>query len=67
MVQRTIKKTRAKDASEGRGNSVKYCRDCEEATVHSTGSQLWVSCRFQSGWLSGCGRESHQALLPASC
>ena len=28
----------------------RFCRDCEEATVHSTGSQLWVSCRLQSGW-----------------
>jgi len=28
----------------------RFCRDCEEATVHSTGSQLWVSCRLVDGW-----------------
>ena len=33
-------------------NTPKYCRDCEEATVHSTGSQLWLSCSFQKGWRS---------------
>ena len=30
----------------------RYCRDCEEATIHQTGSQLWVSCPHQSGWRS---------------
>jgi hypothetical protein len=33
-----------------RANRAKYCRDCKEATIHETGSQLWVSCRLQSGW-----------------
>jgi len=33
-------------------NRSKYCRDCKEATIHETGSQLWVSCRLQSGWRS---------------
>jgi len=28
------------------------CKDCPEATVHSTGSQLWISCRYQKGWRS---------------
>jgi len=28
----------------------RFCRDCEEATVHQTGSQLWVSCRLVDGW-----------------
>jgi len=30
----------------------KYCRDCEEATIHTTGSQLWVSCSRKKGWMS---------------
>jgi hypothetical protein len=30
--------------------SKRYCRDCPEVTVHSTGSQLWVSCPYQPGW-----------------
>jgi len=33
-------------------HSPKYCCDCEEATIHQTGSQLWISCRLQSGWRS---------------
>jgi len=36
----------------GRLNPIKYCRDCEESKVHSTGSQLWIFCRLQSGWRS---------------
>jgi len=36
----------------GRGKRVKYCVDCEEAIVHSTGSQLWISCKFCKGWRS---------------
>jgi len=28
----------------------RFCRDCPEATIHQTGSTLWISCRFQSGW-----------------
>jgi hypothetical protein len=52
LMQKTVRKDREKDASKGRGNSVKYCCDCEEATVHSTGSQLWVSCPHQPGWRS---------------
>lgn len=28
----------------------KYCSSCESARVHSTGSQLWVSCHLVSGW-----------------
>ena len=35
-----------------RVNSQKLCRDCEEATIHQTGSTLWLSCRLQSGWRS---------------
>ena len=31
-------------------NRSKDCRDCEEATIHQTGSSLWVSCKFQKGW-----------------
>ena len=34
----------------GRLNPVKYCADCEEATVHSTGSQLWISCSIFSDY-----------------
>ena len=32
-----------------RVSRVKYCQDCEESQCHSTGSTLWVSCRFQGG------------------
>lgn len=28
------------------------CTDCPHSTIHQTGSQLWVSCRFQDGWRS---------------
>jgi hypothetical protein len=44
--------TQQKEAPKGRVNSSKLCRDCEEATVHQTGSQLWISCRLQNGWRS---------------
>jgi len=30
----------------------KFCCDCEESTIHQTGSQLWVSCKRQKGWRS---------------
>ena len=30
----------------------RYCQDCEESQRHSTGSQLWLSCRLQKGWRS---------------
>ena len=29
-----------------------FCVDCEFSTVHSTGSLLWTSCKFQTGWRS---------------
>jgi len=48
---------KAKGVKKGRLNSLKHsrfferlCRDCEEATIHQTGSLLWISCRLQSGW-----------------
>lgn len=44
--------TRVFEVKKGSLNQIKYCRDCEEAKVHSTGSQLWLSCRFQKGWRS---------------
>jgi hypothetical protein len=44
---------------EGIVNDLKYpsvrqrlCRECPFVTIHSTGSQLWTSCRFQDGWRS---------------
>ena len=40
----------AKVASKARVNSSRVCRDCEEATIHQTGSTLWISCRRQDGW-----------------
>ena len=30
----------------------RYCQDCPDSKVHETGSQLWLSCRFQKGWRS---------------
>ena len=44
--------TQQKAIGKGRANKAKYCRDCEEATIHQTGSSLWVSCGLQSGWRS---------------
>ena len=35
-----------------RVSRVKYCQDCEASQCHSTGSQIWLSCRFQQGWKS---------------
>jgi hypothetical protein len=32
--------------------SKRLCRDCPEAQIHMTGSQLWVSCPHQPGWRS---------------
>ncbi len=29
-----------------------FCKDCKFVSVHSTGSLLWVSCKFQQGWRS---------------
>jgi glutaredoxin len=34
------------------GVSQRLCRDCPYVTIHSTGSQLWTSCKFQKGWRS---------------
>ena len=31
-------------------SQIKYCVDCEASRTHETGSQLWLSCRFQQGW-----------------
>ena len=28
----------------------KICFDCKDSVVHQTGSQIWLSCKFQSGW-----------------
>ena len=28
----------------------RFCMDCPDSKVHTTGSTLWLSCRFQSGW-----------------
>jgi hypothetical protein len=44
--------TQQKVIGKGRLNRSKYCRDCEEATIHQTGSSLWISCRLQNGWRS---------------
>jgi len=33
-------------------HSPHLCRDCAHSKVHSTGSQLWTSCKFQKGWRS---------------
>lgn len=30
----------------------RYCQDCEHSRQHSTGSQIWLSCKFQEGWRS---------------
>ena len=38
------------EAPKGRVNKAKYCRDCPDSEIHGTGSTLWISCRFQSGW-----------------
>jgi len=32
--------------------SERYCIDCEYSEEHSTGSQIWLSCKFQQGWRS---------------
>ncbi|WNZ29409.1 MAG: hypothetical protein IAX21_00630 [Candidatus Bathyarchaeota archaeon] len=29
-----------------------FCRECPDSEIHQTGSLLWVSCKFQSGWRS---------------
>ena len=29
-----------------------FCQDCSFVKIHETGSQLWTSCRFVSGWRS---------------
>jgi hypothetical protein len=52
-----VEEVRSKANQKGRASSLKdssvsrrFCRDCPDAEVHSTGSQLWISCRFQQGW-----------------
>ena len=50
--QKHSKKVGGVNALERVGVQRRYCRDCEESTVHETGSQLWLSCRFQKGWRS---------------
>ena len=59
IEQKRVRKHRVKDAQNGRldGNKrasvqTRYCQDCEAAQCHSTGSQIWLSCRFQKGWRS---------------
>ena len=39
-------------SKKGRPTPIKHCRDCRAVTIHQTGSQLWVSCRFLNGWRS---------------
>ena len=49
-----------KEVKKARQNAIKYpsvsrpvfCRDCLDSRIHETGSLLWVSCRFVSGWRS---------------
>ena len=51
MMQKNSKKTRQtthKTSSVQR----RFCQDCEASQCHSTGSQIWLSCRFQQGWKS---------------
>jgi len=28
----------------------KRCYDCKHCVTHDTGSMIWLSCKFQSGW-----------------
>jgi hypothetical protein len=28
----------------------KDCWSCKHSVTHSTGSQIWLSCKFQDGW-----------------
>ena len=28
----------------------KTCFDCPDSKQHQTGSQIWLSCKHQSGW-----------------
>jgi len=28
----------------------RICQDCPDAIFHETGSMIWLSCKFQSGW-----------------
>jgi hypothetical protein len=44
--------TEQKAIGKGRVNKAKYCIDCRYATTHQTGSTIWISCKFQSGWRS---------------
>jgi len=30
----------------------KRCFECVHSETHSTGSQLWLSCKFKDGWFS---------------
>jgi hypothetical protein len=30
----------------------RVCAECPFGSIHETGSMIWVSCKFQSGWRS---------------
>jgi hypothetical protein len=30
----------------------KECYTCKDSTIHSTGSTIWLSCKFKDGWFS---------------
>jgi len=49
MTQKLTKKLGVNDLKDA-SVSKRYCRDCLEATIHQTGSLLWISCKLQSGW-----------------
>jgi len=56
LTQKTARVTDTKKVgvTDLRNPSVRnrFCKDCPDSEVHATGSTLWVSCRFQSGWRS---------------
>ena len=50
MQTKLTKKLGVNHTKHANVSQIKYCQDCEASQRHSTGSQIWLSCRFQQGW-----------------
>ncbi len=52
MYTKVAQKVGVNSIKHAKVSQIKYCQDCEASQRHSTGSQIWLSCRFQKGWKS---------------